>query len=121
MALCQPGLLQGLTAPTHPAPSPIPLGALEEGGDGGGRWVGRMGTHIPAECLVEASISGQRRMCWTGVGVHAQPGLSSSIQTGCGALCRTSVFEKGGARFKEPGPVIFASGGFGSDFTLNSM
>ena len=34
-----------------------------------------------------------------------------------GALFRTSVFEKGGASFKEPGPVIFASGGFGTDFT----
>ena len=38
-----------------------------------------------------------------------------------GALFPTSVFEKGGASFKEPGPVIFASGGFGTDFTLNSM
>ena len=43
------------------------------------------------------------------------------MKTGCGALCCTSVFEKGGASFKEPGPVIFASGGFGTDFTLNSM
>ena len=53
-------------------------------------------------CFVEVSISG-RGAC------------------AGGALCRTSVFEKGGASFKEPGPVIFASGGFGTDFTLNSM
>ena len=38
-----------------------------------------------------------------------------------GALFRTSVFEMGGACFKEPGPVIFASGRVGTDFTLNSM
>ena len=33
----------------------------------------------------------------------------------------TSFFEKGAARFKEPGPAVFASGGFGTDFTLKSM
>ena len=37
-----------------------------------------------------------------------------------GAFFRTSVFEMGGACFKEPGPVIFASGGGGTDFTLYS-
>ena len=30
-------------------------------------------------------------------------------------------YEKGGASFKEFGPVIFASGGFGADFTQNSV
>ena len=51
MVRWQPGLQRGLIAPTHSAPSPIPLGALGCG-DGGGRWVGRMGTHIPAEWMV---------------------------------------------------------------------
>ena len=37
-----------------------------------------------------------------------------------GAFFRTSVFEMGGACFKEPGPVFFASGGGGTDFTLYS-
>ena len=93
------------------------------GGDGSGRWVGRMGTTSPQSgwCFVEVSISGQRRMCQTRIGVHAQPGLSSLMKTGCGALCRTSFFGKGAASFKEPGPAVFASGGFGTDFTLNSM
>ena len=123
MALWQPGLLRGLTVPTHPAPSPIPLGALWEVVMGAGGGWGEWAPTPPqsAWCFVEVSISGQRRMCWTGVGVQAQPGLSSSMKTGCGALCRTSVFEKGGASFKEPCPVFYASGGFGTDFTLNSM
>ena len=30
-------------------------------------------------------------------------------------------YEKGGVSFKEFGPVIFASGGFGADFTQNSL
>ena len=51
VVLWQPGLSRRLTASTHPVPSPIPLGALG-GGDGGGRWVGRRGTHIPAEWMV---------------------------------------------------------------------
>ena len=34
-----------------------------------------------------------------------------------GVLFRTSVFEMGGACFKEPDPVIFASSGVGTDFT----
>jgi len=35
--------------------------------------------------------------------------------------CTGCVYEKGGASFKEFGPVIFASGGFGADFTQNSL
>ena len=37
------------------------------------------------------------------------------------ALSHICDREKGGAGLKEPGPVIFASGGFATDFTLNSM
>merc|ERR1719383_79528 len=40
--------------------------------------------------------------------------MSDGACTGC-------VYEKGGASFKEFGPVIFASGGFGADFTNNSL
>ena len=43
--------MSGWVSPTHPAPSPIPLGALG-GGDGAGRWAGRMGARLPAECMV---------------------------------------------------------------------
>ena len=35
--------------------------------------------------------------------------------------CTGCVYEKGGVDFKEFGPVIFASGGFGADFTNNSL
>ena len=35
--------------------------------------------------------------------------------------CTGCVHEKGGASFKEFGSVIFASGGFGADFTQNSL
>ena len=35
--------------------------------------------------------------------------------------CTRCVFEKGDASFKEFGSVIFASGGFGADFTQNSL
>ena len=38
-------------SPTHPAPSPIPLGALR-GGDGAGRWAGRMGARLRTEWMV---------------------------------------------------------------------
>jgi len=35
--------------------------------------------------------------------------------------CVGLVYEKGGQNFQEHGPVIFASGGFGADFTQNSL
>ena len=35
--------------------------------------------------------------------------------------CTGCVYEEGGASFKEFGPVIFASGGSGADFTQNSL
>ena len=38
--------MSGWVSPTHPAQSPIPLGALR-GGDGVGRWVGRNGRPPP--------------------------------------------------------------------------
>ena len=37
------------------------------------------------------------------------------------ALSHICVYEKGGASFKEFGPVIFANGGYGADFTQNSL
>ena len=50
--------MSGWVSPTHPAPSPIPLGALM-GGDGAGRWAGRVGARLPQSgwCFVEASVS----------------------------------------------------------------
>ena len=38
-----------------------------------------------------------------------------------GGACTGCIYEKGGAIFKEFGLVIFASGGFSSDFTNNSL
>ena len=38
-----------------------------------------------------------------------------------GGACTGCIYEKGGASFKEFGPVIFASGGFGADFAQNSL
>ena len=35
--------------------------------------------------------------------------------------CTGCIYEKGGVDFKEFGPVIFASGGFGADFARNSL
>ena len=35
--------------------------------------------------------------------------------------CTACIYENGEATFKEFGPVIFASGGFGADFTNNSL
>ncbi|CAK0853738.1 unnamed protein product, partial [Prorocentrum cordatum] len=35
--------------------------------------------------------------------------------------CVGCVYEKGGAEFQEHGPVILATGGFGADFTSNSL
>ena len=43
--------MSGWVSPTHPAPSPIPRGALR-GGDGAGRWAGRMGARLPTEWVV---------------------------------------------------------------------
>merc|ERR1712137_106478 len=36
-------------------------------------------------------------------------------------LCEGCVYEKGGQDYQEFGPVILASGGFGADFTSNSL
>ena len=38
-----------------------------------------------------------------------------------GAAVVGCVYEKGGQNFQEFGPVIFATGGFGADFTSNSL
>ncbi|CAJ1407884.1 unnamed protein product [Effrenium voratum] len=38
-----------------------------------------------------------------------------------GKACVGCVYEKGGQNFQEFGPVILASGGFGADFTSNSL
>eukprot|EP00438_Fugacium_kawagutii_P006678 Skav219090 [mRNA] locus=scaffold1574:97234:106425:+ [translate_table: standard] len=38
-----------------------------------------------------------------------------------GNVCVGCVYQKGGQNFKEFGPVILASGGFGADFTSNSL
>ncbi|CAE7363127.1 osm1 [Symbiodinium natans] len=38
-----------------------------------------------------------------------------------GKACVGCVYEKGGQNFQEFGPVILASGGFGADFTQNSL
>ena len=43
--------MSGWVSPTHPAPSPIPLGALR-GGDGAWRLAGRMGARLPTEWMV---------------------------------------------------------------------
>ena len=53
--------MSGWVSPTHPALSPIPLGALR-----GGDWAERRGEWAPASpqsgwCFVEASISRQSR------------------------------------------------------------
>merc|ERR1719215_2205011 len=36
-------------------------------------------------------------------------------------VCQGLVYEKGGANFEQKGPVILASGGFGADFTNDSL
>merc|ERR1719401_182091 len=36
-------------------------------------------------------------------------------------ICVGLTYEKGGMQFQEHGPVILASGGFGADFTENSL
>merc|ERR1712137_723924 len=35
--------------------------------------------------------------------------------------CVGCAYEKNGSRFEEPGPVIICTGGFGADFTLDSL
>ena len=67
--------------------------------------MGRMGTHIPTEWMV---------LC-RGVDLRAEAHVL--LERSFAHL----FLKRGGARFKEQGPVIFASGGFGTDFTLNSM
>jgi len=43
-----------------------------------------------------------------------------SLLTSNGA-CVGLIYEKGGVQFQEHGPVILATGGFGADFTANSL
>jgi len=45
---------------------------------------------------------------------------ATSLLTSNGA-CVGLVYEKGGVQFQEHGPVILATGGFGADFTQNSL
>ena len=45
--------------------------------------------------------------------------VTELIMSGC--ACTGCIYEKGGANFKEFCPVIFDSGGFGADFTINSL
>jgi len=46
---------------------------------------------------------------------------ATKLLTNEGSACVGLVYEKGGAQFQEHGPVILASGGFGADFTQNSL
>ena len=43
------------------------------------------------------------------------------LLTGSSGACIGCVYEKAGANFQEYGPVILASGGFGADFTSDSL
>ena len=45
--------------------------------------------------------------------------VTELIMSDC--ACTGCIYEKGGANFKEFGPVIFDSGGFGADFTNSSF
>jgi len=45
----------------------------------------------------------------------------STLLTNSAGDCVGVVYEKGGATFQEHGPVILATGGFGADFTQNSL
>ena len=45
--------------------------------------------------------------------------VTELIKSDC--ACTGCIYEKGGANLKEFGPVIFDSGGFGADFTNNSL
>ena len=72
--------MSGWVSSTHPAPSPIPLGALR-GGYGVGRSAGRMGARLPTEWVVlcggvdlEAVTEGLQmdgaRLCWSEFWTH---------------------------------------------------
>merc|ERR1719199_2388091 len=43
------------------------------------------------------------------------------LLTNSGGDCIGCIYEKAGVEFKEDGPVILASGGFGADFTKDSL
>merc|ERR1719188_2184141 len=45
----------------------------------------------------------------------------TKLLTGSAGACIGCVYEKSGARIQEHGPVILASGGFGADFSSNSL
>ena len=91
---------------THPALSPIPLGALRSG-DGAGRWAGRMGARFPTEWMVlcgsdlRAVTEGLQmegpRSCW-----------SDFLDPAC-ALVRQPIQPDTGAKFEATAsPVRFA-------------
>merc|ERR1712217_792514 len=46
---------------------------------------------------------------------------ATQLLTGDGGACVGLMYEKGGVQFQEYGAVILASGGFGADFTQNSL
>merc|ERR1719317_776061 len=46
---------------------------------------------------------------------------ATKLLTGDGGACVGLVYEKSGVQFQEHGPVILACGGFGADFTQNSL
>jgi len=46
---------------------------------------------------------------------------ATKLLTNAAGACYGLVYEKGGVEFKEYGPVVLASGGFGADFTNNSL
>jgi len=46
---------------------------------------------------------------------------AKTLLTSSAGACIGLIYEKGGADFTENGPVILASGGFGADFTSNSL
>jgi len=46
---------------------------------------------------------------------------ATQLLMGDGGACVGLVYEKGGVQFQEHGPVILASGGFGADFTQQSL
>jgi len=46
---------------------------------------------------------------------------ATQLLTGADGACVGLIYEHGGVQFQEHGPVILASGGFGADFTQNSL
>merc|ERR1712217_633291 len=46
---------------------------------------------------------------------------ATQLLTGAEGACVGLIYEHGGVQFREHGPVILASGGFGADFTQNSL